>query len=186
MKLRHYLIILFMLLAAAPLFYFSNRPAGPAEFPSIMMRDITDPLTRSDELKPAPDFTLTDMEGNPFTLSDHRGTVVVLNLWATWCPPCREEIPDFMALQEEMQGDVLFLGVSVDREGWDIVRPFVELMEINYPQVVDDGTIARLYGPIRGIPTTFLINRDGYVEGYAPGMLHKERLRPLLEALIAG
>ncbi|MCH8556573.1 MAG: TlpA family protein disulfide reductase [Balneolia bacterium] len=183
---KYLLISVFIVLLIIPVYLLTSGPSEPAGgFPSIMMRDITDPSTAGDELKPAPDFTLTDMEGNPFTLSEQRGKIVVLNIWATWCPPCREEIPDFMELQAEFQADdVLFLGVSIDQEGWEIVEPFVNEMQINYPQVVDDGTVVDRFGPIMGVPMTFLINREGYVEGYAPGMLHKERLQPILESII--
>lgn len=183
--LRAIIIGLALIALSVSFFYFTGSSnSAPEEFPSILMRDITDPANAGDRLLPAPDFTLTDMQGRDFTLSEHKGKVVVLNIWATWCPPCRDEIPDFMELQEEMESDgVLFLGVSIDKEGWEVVRPFVNDLQINYPQVIDDGTVVELYGPIIGVPMTFLINREGYVEGYAPGMLHKERLKPILEAL---
>lgn|SRR5699024_2313318 len=137
------------------------------------------------ELQEAPDFTLKDMEGNSFTLSEHEGKVIVLNVWATWCPPCRKEIPDFIDIQREMRDEgVLFVGVSVDREGWEVVRPFAEKYEINYPLVVDDGTINQKYGPFRGIPTTFIINKKGKVEYVAPGMIDQSILQPVLEKLV--
>lgn len=123
------------------------------------------------------------MSGEPFTLSDHEGKVVVLNVWATWCPPCRKEIPDFIEIQEEMREEVLFVGVSVDKEGWEVVRPFAKEYDINYPLVVDDGTINRKYGPFRGIPTTFIINKKGKVEFVAPGMVSKSDIKPALEEL---
>lgn len=138
----------------------------------------------SRELKDAPNFTLNDMGGEPFTLSEHEGKVIVLNVWATWCPPCRKEIPDFIEIQEEMRDeDVLFVGVSVDREGWEVVRPFAEEYDINYPLVVDNGTIQKKYGPFRGIPTTFIINKKGKVEYVAPGMVNRKVLQPALEQL---
>lgn len=138
------------------------------------------------EFKDAPDFTLTTMEGEEFTLSDRRGRIVVLNFWATWCAPCRKEIPDFMELHEELNDDgVLFAGVSLDEEGWEKVRPYAEDMGINYPIMVDDGSVSREYGPIRAIPTTFIINKKGQVEYVAPGMLTKDKLQPLLEKLAA-
>lgn len=140
--------------------------------------------TSTDELKDAPDFTLAKMDGESFTLSDHEGKVVVLNIWATWCPPCRKEIPDFIEIQKEMRDDgVLFVGVSVDKEGWQVVRPFAKEYGINYPLVVDDGTIRQKYGPFRGIPTTFIINKKGKVEYVAPGMINREILQPALEKL---
>jgi len=135
------------------------------------------------KLKNAPDFTLTNRNGNPFTLSEHEGKVVVLNIWATWCPPCREEIPDFMEIQKEMGNNVLFVGASVDKEGWQVVRPFAKKYDINYPIVVDDGTIRQKYGPFRGIPTTFIINKKGKVEYVAPGMIQKQKLQPILKKL---
>ena len=146
----------------------------------------TDSSKRHSEsaLKDAPDFTLTRMNGESFTLSNHFGKVIVLNIWATWCPPCREEIPDFIELQNEMKEDVLFVGVSIDQEGWEKVRPFAKEFNINYPIVVDDGIVNRKYGPFRGIPTTFLINKAGKVEFVAPGMVTKQMLQPALDKLI--
>ena len=140
--------------------------------------------TGEQELKDAPDFTLDNMDGDPFTLSEHEGQVVVLNVWATWCPPCRKEIPDFIDIQKEMrEDDVLFVGISVDKEGWEVVRPFAREYGINYPLVVDDGTINQKYGPFHGIPTTFIVNKKGKVEYVAPGMINREVLQPVLEKL---
>lgn len=140
--------------------------------------------TEQKEFQDAPDFTLENMQGESFNLSDHFGKVIVLNIWATWCPPCREEIPDFIELQNEKGADkVQFVGVSVDREGWEVVRPFAKEFEINYPLVVDDGTVRQLYGPFQGIPTTFIINKQGKVEYVAPGMLYKDILEPILDTL---
>jgi len=138
------------------------------------------------ELKDAPNFTLTKMNGESFTLSEHEGKVVVLNVWATWCPPCRKEIPDFIEIQKDMRDEgVLFVGVSVDREGWEVVRPFAEEYGINYPLLVDDGTINNKYGPFRGIPTTFIINKKGKVEYVAPGMINRGVLEPALDELVS-
>lgn len=136
------------------------------------------------DLPDAPDFTLETLDGSEFTLSDHRGKVILLNIWATWCPPCREEIPDFMEIQEEMEEDgVLFVGVATDAEGWAVVRPFAEEFQINYPILVDNGIVTHKYGPVQGIPMSFIINRKGQVEYLLPGMVTKEMLKPLLEEL---
>lgn len=135
-------------------------------------------------LTDAPDFTLTTMEGEPFSISEHKGKVIVLNIWATWCPPCREEIPEFVEMQDEMRDDgVLFVGVSMDESGWDVVRPFANDYNVNYPLVVDDGTVSANYGPFPGLPTTFIINKEGQVEHAAPGMVTKAMLEPILQEL---
>ncbi len=133
----------------------------------------------------APDFTLSTLGGDRFQLAEHRGEVIVLNFWATWCPPCRQEIPDFIELQDELgtQG-VLFVGIAVDEQGMEVVRPFAEQYPFNYPVMVDDGSASDQYGPIAGLPTTFIIDRQGKVRRYAPGMITKEALRPILIDLL--
>ncbi|WP_095508732.1 TlpA disulfide reductase family protein [Rubrivirga marina] len=134
---------------------------------------------------PAPDFALATASGATFRLSEHRGEVVVLNLWATWCPPCRHEIPDFVELYDEYRDDGLtVVGVSLDEDGWDAVRPFAEEMGVTYPVAVDDGTVDGLYGPTVSLPTTFVIDREGNVAHYVPGMILRDDLEPLLRPLL--
>lgn len=133
----------------------------------------------------APDFTLKRMDGSTFRLSDHRGQVVVVNFWATWCPPCLEEIPGFVRLQEDLgPRGLVFVGVSTDDEGFDVVRPYAEKMDINYPLVVDDGTVAPQYGGIYALPMSFVIDAKGTVRYFQPGMLPEEALRPVLVRLL--
>lgn len=140
--------------------------------------------SEAQNFKTAPDFSLKTMAGDTFTLSEHKGQVVVLNIWATWCGPCRKEIPDFIDLQKELgDKDVLFVGISVDKKGWSKVRPYAQKMEINYPIMIDNGTVSKKYGPIRAIPTSFIINKKGKVEYVAPGMLNKKKLKPILVKL---
>lgn len=135
---------------------------------------------------PAPDFALTTLSGEPFRLSEQRGRVVVLNFWATWCPPCRYEIPDFVALQEAFGSeDVLFVGVSLDEGAPEGVARFAREMGVNYPIAIDDGAANAAYGPILSLPTTFLIDREGEIQGYAPGMVTRDLLEPAIETLVA-
>ncbi len=145
------------------------------------------PITApGDDPQPAPDFALPTLEGDTLRLSALRGKVVVLNFWATWCAPCRQEIPDFIKLQRELGAErVRFVGVSLDDEGFEVVRPYAEEMGINYPIVHDTGEVAARYGGIRVVPTTFLIGPEGKVHGYAPGMVTEDVLRPRLEELVA-
>lgn len=153
------------------------------------VRILADPpaidTTGTDASMEAPDFRRPTMGGGTFQLSDQRGTIVVLNFWATWCAPCRKEIPDFIALQDEFADEVQFVGISLDQGGFSDVRPFAEEMGINYPIVIDDGTIARQYGGVPTVPTTFVVGTDGTIEGYAPGLLTEDMLRPELKQLIA-
>jgi peroxiredoxin len=145
------------------------------------------PLTTADtSLQRAPDFTLPTMDGGTFQLSAHRGEVVILNFWATWCAPCRKEIPLFVEMQQELGDEGLqFVGISLDQEGFEVVQPFADDMGVNYPMVVDDGTVAPMYGGIPTVPTTFLIGPEGRVHGYAPGLVTESVLRPRIEKLLA-
>ena len=161
---------------------------APAEAPQSRLADppAMQPSLAPADSQRAPDFSRPTMDGGTFRLSDYRGEVVVLNFWATWCSPCRKEIPAFVNMQRALGDDgVQFVGVALDRGGFDAVRPFAEEMGINYPLIIDDGTIARQYGGVPTVPTTFVIGPDGIVEGYAPGLVTEVLLRPELERLAA-
>ncbi len=116
--------------------------------------------TSSVSAQEAPDFTLTDMDGNQVSLSDFKGKVILLDFWATWCGPCRMEIPSFIELQDKYESDVVILGVSLDQSGPSVVVPFAEKMGINYPIVYGNGNVVQAYGGVPGIPTTFVIDKD--------------------------
>ncbi len=136
--------------------------------------------------KAAPAFELKDLEGKTVKLSDFKGKVVLLNFWATWCPPCREEIPDLVALQNEYKDKgLVVLGVSLDQNGPAQVKSFVSRMKINYPVVIGDEKMAMSYGSIQAIPTTFYIDRAGKIAGMHEGGADKEMfeqaVKPLLE-----
>lgn len=134
----------------------------------------------------APDFELTTLEGDRFRLSEHRGEVVVLNVWATWCPPCRVEIPGFVELQEEYRDEgVTFVGLSVDEEGFDAVGPFAERKGMNYPQLASQRVAYRLYGDADSVPRTYLIDKQGRIRYMHVGLLLKGALAPMLEELAA-
>lgn len=134
----------------------------------------------------APDFSLETLDGSTFTLSEHEGEVVVLNFWATWCPPCREEIPMFVKLQRQLGDEGLqFVGVALERSaGPKEVRAFTERMNVNYPVGLGQGRIAKKYGGIRGLPTTFVIGPKGKIRGQIPGRATESMLRPGLERLL--
>ena len=131
---------------------------------------------------PAPAFSLKDKDGKTWSLESLRGKVVVLNFWATWCPPCRAEIPDFKKVYSKYRDkDVEILGVSLDHKGWKVIEPFLEQWEINYPVVLGGSEIARDYGNVRSIPTTFIIDRDGTVVDSHVGAMNEDMLVKLFE-----
>ena len=111
--------------------------------------------------------------------------MILLNFWATWCAPCRTEIPDLVALQREL-GDrgLLVVGVSTDEEGAEVVAPFVKNFKINYPVVLDDGSVSEAYGGVWALPTTVVIDRAGRIRYEIIGIFPTKEMRPRLEALL--
>jgi cytochrome c biogenesis protein CcmG/thiol:disulfide interchange protein DsbE len=125
----------------------------------------------------APDFNLTDIHGKPFRLSDYKGKVIILDFWATWCPPCKAEIPFFIELEKQYGKDGLaVLGAALDDPGK--VKNFYKAHAMNYPVAVADQELSMVYGGIQGIPTTFVIDRDGYIRekfvGYRPKQVFED------------
>jgi peroxiredoxin len=109
----------------------------------------------------APQFSLPDLNGGPLNLADYRGKVVLLNFWATWCEPCRHEIPEFIQLQNNSHG-LQILGISLDDSAGP-VRSFYTEFRMNYPVAVGDAALAERYGGILGLPVSFLVGCDGRV-----------------------
>jgi peroxiredoxin len=109
-----------------------------------------------------PDFILPQLDGSLLKLSDYLGKVIILDFWATWCPPCRAEIPDFINLYNEYrEKGLLIIGISLDSSGIETVKKFVNKMGINYPIVMGNNKVINDFGGITGIPTTFIIDRKG-------------------------
>jgi peroxiredoxin len=114
--------------------------------------------------KPAPDFSLKDAGGAIVKLSDYHGKIVLLNFWATWCGPCEEEIPWFIGFQQEFKDrDFAVLGISVDEDGWDAVKPFVARRKVNYRVMLGGEEVSQIYGNVENLPTTFIIDREGRI-----------------------
>lgn len=112
----------------------------------------------------APDFLLPTLRGNLVKLSDYKGKVVFLNIWATWCPPCREEIPSMEGLYQRLKGQEFeMLAVSIDRDGEEVAGPFVAKYGLTFPVLLDpENKTYNLYR-LRGIPATFIIDRKGFI-----------------------
>jgi|SRR5271165_2785763 len=112
-----------------------------------------------------PDFTVTDLDGRKLSLSDYKGKVVLLDFWATWCTPCRAEIPHFVEMQQKLgpQGFQV-IGISMDDDAKP-VRDFYRDYKINYPVAVGDNKLAESFGGVLGLPVNFIIDRDGRIVG---------------------
>jgi peroxiredoxin len=134
----------------------------------------------------APDFTLPQVDGNSLTLSDFKGKVIILDFWATWCPPCQMEIPDFVELYEKYKDKgLVIIGVSLDEGDSRSVKQFSEKYKINYPIVLGNAKVTKDYGGVRAIPTTFVIDGKGDIKekyvGYQPRSTFEAEAKKLLE-----
>jgi cytochrome c biogenesis protein CcmG/thiol:disulfide interchange protein DsbE len=132
------------------------------------------------------DFTLKDVNGKNVSLSDYKGKVILLDFWATWCAPCKVEIPGFIDFQNRFGSDGFqVIGVSVD-DTPDLLTPYIEEMKINYPilQGLGRDDILEAYGPVIGLPTTVLISREGRVCATHSGLTAKEVFEEQIKALL--
>jgi thiol-disulfide isomerase/thioredoxin len=132
----------------------------------------------------APNFALKDLDGNTVKLKDFKGKVVIIDFWATWCNPCRMEIPGFVELQDEYENDLMILGISVDRAEQSVVEKFAEDYKINYPVLIHNPMVVASYGGIQSIPTTFIVDRDGRVRDMVVGYHEKQYFKEKIESLL--
>jgi thiol-disulfide isomerase/thioredoxin len=143
---------------------------------------ITASTTSPDAGHYAPDFTLQTLDGELLTLSGLRGQPVVLNFWATWCPPCRQEIPALEQVSREMRGDVIILGVDV-QENADTVKGFIAEFDMTYPVVLDPSAEAAQAYRVRAYPTTYFIDDSGVIVRVFTGPLNEALLYTRLTEL---
>jgi peroxiredoxin len=135
--------------------------------------------------KPAANFTLTDANGAKVTLADYKGKVVLLNFWATWCGPCKVEIPWFMEFNKTYKDRGLaVLGVSLDDDGWKSVKPYLAEKKIDYTVVVGNDTVSKSYGDVDSLPTTFIIDRDGRIAFTHTGLVGKDMYETEIRSLL--
>ena len=133
----------------------------------------------------APDFSLPTADGKTLKLSDYKGKAVIIDFWATWCPPCRKGIPDLIELQKKYGSKGLqIIGVSVDQDTKKDVVPFIKDKGINYPVVYADNSIIMKYGGIRAIPTSFVIDKQGRIvasyEGLISPLTYENHIKKIL------
>ena len=182
-----YLILVLMFLVAGCKRKEPESPqqteVGAEEKPVKLQGDKAPPSPSS---KSAPSFTLRDLNGEQVSLSDFKGKVVILDFWATWCPPCVQEIPHFIELYEKYkeQGFAM-VGISVDHGGVRVVKSFVQKYQVNYPILMTDGQVDKAYGNITSIPTTFVIDRQGNIWRTYIGYRDKAVFEADIKALLA-
>ncbi|MDQ6958596.1 MAG: TlpA disulfide reductase family protein [Mariprofundaceae bacterium] len=156
MRVRHFLLFGIIMLA-----WVVSTQAG-----SLMQTLDAFGIQQPKVHKSAPDFTLAMLGGGEKALADYRGKVVLLHFWATWCVPCRHEMPQIERLWRRYRDDgLVVLGVNVDRGNLQAVRQFVQQRNLSFPVVIDpEGEVRNRY-EVRGLPTTYLIDRDGKIIG---------------------
>jgi len=133
---------------------------------------------------PAPEFSLTGLDGKPVTLAGSKGKVILLNFWATWCGPCRAEIPDLVELQNKYKEHLQILGLVVDDDDQDAIKDFADKFGINYPVALATIDIRLQYGGIPALPTSFVLDSEGRIvqkhEGLRDPVLYETEIRALL------
>jgi thiol-disulfide isomerase/thioredoxin len=135
--------------------------------------------------KPMPAFVWQSMSGNKWSLEEHRGKIVLVNFWATWCPPCRQETPDLVRVYERYRGrGVTIAGITMDDHPAKVVPRFVEQFGVEYPVLVPPAN-SLITESIESLPTSFLVDREGRIARTWVGLLHEEELVRNIEELIA-
>jgi thiol-disulfide isomerase/thioredoxin len=134
---------------------------------------------------PAPNFVLQSQDGKTIELKKLAGKAVVVNFWATWCGPCRAEIPGMMNVYEKYKAKGLeIVGISLDRGGWDDVKPYLAKNKISYPIVVAGQELADAYGGIQGIPTSFFIDKKGNIVSKHVGAVSEEVFEKAVKGIL--
>ena len=165
----------------------ATEGTGASIAPSARRRARDPRLTPPTERTEAPTFTLPDMDGANATLTDYAGRVLLLNFWATWCGPCRVEMPWFVDFEEAYADDgFAVLGVSMDEPGWDIVRPFLDKQPLNYRiALADTAERAAPFGPMNILPKTWLVDRNGRIAAEHIGLVNRDAIERDIQQLLS-
>lgn len=141
--------------------------------PENKSADTTNYLTNTKTNDSAPEFTLKLTDGKDIKLSDNKGKVVIIDFWATWCPPCRRGIPDLVDIQKKYSKDIVVIGISLDTETIDDVVPFMKKFGINYPVAYGTAEVVKAFGNIEAIPTSFIVDKTGQIVDKHIGLVDK-------------
>jgi len=137
--------------------------------------------------KPAPEFALKDIDGRTVNLSDYKGKVVLLNFWATWCGPCKIEIPWLIDFEQKYKDrGFAVIGVAMDDDGWQAVKPYLAQSKINYRVILGDDSVSTLYGGVESLPTTFILDQDGKIASTHIGLVSKSDYENEIVQLLKG
>jgi len=167
--MRDRVIVAILVFVALGIIFGVLRFSDLAKTPAVKVE------SKKQAFKPAPDFMLLDIDGNERTLSDFNGKVVILDFWATWCPPCRALIPNFIELYDEYKDQGLeIIGVTMDWNAERVAGPFAEENNVNYTILLGDRDVSDLYGDIMSLPTIFVIDREGGIRKKYMGYRDKE------------
>lgn len=179
------LLLIGLLLAGAACSSPDADSGEAAAAPADNVATVPSPLTATN-LGDAPDFVLPTLAGDSLRLSDLRGQTVLLNFWATWCAPCLEEIPELIALHDELSPHgFTVVGISIDPEGADLVGPFSEDLGITYPLPLDtDGSVAEAYGGVWALPTTYVIDAEGQITQRVIGLFPVAEMTPTFREMV--
>jgi peroxiredoxin len=159
--------------------------AGIVVFAVVTVSTTATLFGQSKSSEAAPIWKLQDDDGKTVHSSDFKGKVVVLDFWATWCPPCKAEIPGFIALQNEYgKNGLAVVGISVDEGGAAVVKQFAQQSGMNYPVMLADDKTTRAFGGIEAIPTTIIIDREGRIVTKHLGFTEKDEFEKELKPLL--
>lgn len=137
------------------------------------------------ELGTLPTFDLQDLDGNSVTDRDLEGKVALVNFWATWCGPCKIEMPWFVDFQRKYKDrDFTVIAISLDEDGWDPVRRFAEDLELNFPVLLGDDAVAEDFGGVWALPTTLIVNRAGAISFRHMGLVSRSTYESQIEELL--
>lgn len=149
-------------------------------------RSVKAAVKPENDRKTAPEFALKDSNGQTVHLADYKGKVVLLDFWATWCGPCKIEIPWFIEFEQQFKDrGFAVLGVSMDEDGWEAVKPYMDDLKINYRILLGNEQVSDIYGGVESLPTTLLIDRQGKIASIHIGLSQgKEEFRNDIDRLL--